>query len=182
MARIVGRTRINEKVGTGVRGSELVVFILIAIGLVYAARYYFVVYRNSPSFALGEYLGAIKAGDVTRQYALIDSDDKRNFFPTQQDYTKSAPQARGYTMRITDVKQQEAVIDPKKPHIARINATVSMRKPATGEALYETGSDSYNDSYTLRKDSDGHWKVWLGHSQMNTLKSPPNPPGDPINN
>jgi hypothetical protein len=182
MARIVGPTRIKERVGTGVRGSELIVFILVVAGLAYAARYYFVVYRNSPSFALGEYLGAVKAGDVTKQYALIDSDDKRNFFPTAQDYEKSAPQARGYTMRITDVEQKEATIDPGKPHIAHIDATVYLRQAATGQALYQTGMDNYHDKYVLRKDNDGHWKVWLGRSQMNMLKAPANPRGDFINN
>jgi len=181
MARIVGPARTRERFSTRVRGSELIVFLIVALGLAYAARYYFVVYRHSPGFALGEYLGAIKAGDVSKQYALIDAADKRDFFPTEQTYEKGAPQARGYAARVISVKFDEQPADPKKPHIVVINANVSIRGSAQGKALYETSSDAYKDTYTLREDKEGHWKVWLGRSQMNMLKASPSPPGDPIN-
>src|SRR5262245_962626 len=122
MAHIVRPARTRERYSTGLRGSELIVFVIIALGLADAARYFFTGYRNSPGFALGEYLGAIKAGNVSRQYALIDDADKRSFFPTEQVYEKGAPQARGYAARVIDVKLDAKPIDLRKPHIAVIVA------------------------------------------------------------
>src|SRR5579871_5916364 len=101
MARVVGRTTIREGVGTGMKLSESAIFIAVAIALVIGLRWYFVVYKNSPGVALGEYLGGIKAGNVERQYAMIDDSDKQ-FLPSQKDYAK-LPMARGYTERFTNI-------------------------------------------------------------------------------
>lgn len=178
MSRMVARPRHRENFGTGMRISEYLVA-LIVIGLAIAGvRYYFVVYRHSPGYALGAYLGAVKKGDPEAQYALIDDDDKRKFFPTLSEYEKTAPQARGYTERISSVTLSAEKIDPKKPHIAKIEAILRLRR--AGLEVYQAASDTYTDHYTLRKDREGEWKVWLGASEINMLKSAPTPAGQPL--
>ncbi len=178
MSRMMSRPRYREGVSLGTKFSEYAVIILIAVLLVAAGRYYFVVYRHSPGYVLGEYLGAIKKGDPEAQYALIDDDDKRLWYPTEDAYAKQAKQANGYTERIGSVAFSNEKIDPNKPNLAKVDATVSIRR--AGEKIYESASDTYTDHYTLRKDKDGNWKVWLKESQMNMLQSAPTPAGQPL--
>ncbi len=178
MSRIMTRPRYRDSATTGMKISEYIV-IIIAIALLAAgARYYFVVYRNSPGYALGEYLAAIKRGDVTTQYDLIDNSDKREWCPRQSDYEKSAPQAHGYTERISAVRITNEQIDPNKPNLATVDAEVSIRK--SGQEVYQADAETYTDHYKLRKDKDGRWKVWLKGSVINMLKAKPSPPGDKI--
>lgn len=180
MARIVGRSRQRESF-MRIQFSEVIVIVAVAAGLIYGARWYFITYKNSPGYALGEYLGAIKAGNVDDQYALLDNADKQQFYPTRKSYERDAPQARGYTARISDVKVGKEQIDPKKPNLATIDVAISLRSAASGQQLYQTGTDNVDDQYVLRKDSNGKWKVWLERSRRALLKIPPSPPGDPIN-
>ena len=94
MARLVGRSRITERNGMRIQFSELIIMVAIAIGLAAGVRWYFVVYRNSPGFTLGEYLGAVKAGNVERQYELIDDADKpaKWYFALKQARLEAASQ------------------------------------------------------------------------------------------
>jgi ketosteroid isomerase-like protein len=179
MARIVGRTRQREGVGLGMKMSETIIMILVVVALLAGVRYYFVVYRASPGFALGEYLGAVKAGKVDAQYAMLDTEDIKNFFPTQSAYEKGAKQSRGYTSRITNVTISEPKPMPKNPKIVTMEATVSMRGLSTGQALYQTGdTKDYKNTFTLRQDAKGTWKVWLSRSvdKMEMLSAEANPP------
>jgi hypothetical protein len=157
--------------------SESAVFIAVAIALVIGLRWYFVVYKNSPGVALGEFIGGIKAGNVERQYAMIDDSDKQ-FLPTAKDYEK-LPMSHGYTERITNVSMLPEVKDLKDPDVVTIETTLGVRGAAGKDLLQSGDATTVTDKYTLHKDKDGHWKVWLQKSPMtNLLKVQPNPPGD----
>jgi len=177
MARVVGRTTIREGVGSGMKLSESAVFIAVAIALVIALRWYFVVYKASPGVALGEFLGGVKAGNVERQYAMIDDSDKQQV-PTQKDFEK-LPFVHGYTERFTNITMLPEVKDPKNADVVTISATIGVRGAAGKDLLQQGEATTVTDTYTLRKDKDGHWKVWLQKSPMkNLLAVTPNPPGD----
>ncbi len=177
MARVIGRTQTRAVYGSQMKISEAAIFIAIAIGIIVAARWYFVVYRHSPGVALGNYLGAIKAGEAKQQYDLIDDSDKQAV-PTEKDYEK-LQMAEGYVERITNIDLAEPVPDPKDPNVVTIKATVSVRAPSQGKQLYDAGSNQTAvDTYTLHKGKDGEWKVVLSQSPMtNLLKNTPNAPG-----
>ncbi|HEV2473600.1 MAG TPA: hypothetical protein VGS41_13080 [Chthonomonadales bacterium] len=176
MARVVRRSTVSDG-QMGVRFSELIVGALFVLAVAAGVRY-FVQYRHSAGYAVESYLGAIKAGDVPAQYALLDNQDKSDFYPTEKDYSKNAPQAHGYVERISNVQINSTKIDPSKPNIARVDATVSVRGSSQGEALYQTSSDTYTDHYVLRQDASGAWKIWLKWTKMNILKATPSPPSD----
>jgi hypothetical protein len=180
MARMIIRSQPRDRDGTKMGLAEIIVSLCIVAALAWGVRYYFVVYRTSPGFVLGEYLGAVKAGNVPRQYELIDSADKK-MLPTEADYEKNVQQARGYTARITNVQLSAPKPDAKNPDVATVEAAVSMRAPSQGQALYQTGeTKDYKNTFTLRKDSNGRWKVWLTKSmpQMEMLTAKPNAPGE----
>ena len=178
MARTVGRSRQREGVGSGMKVSETGIFIAVGIGLLLALRWYFVVYKNSPAVALGDYIGGIKAGNVERQYALLDASDKQ-LVPTEKDYEKMCPQARGYTERVTGMNFATPVPDPKDPASVTIKATIFLRGPA-GKDLIDNGQTvEVTDNYALHKDAEGHWKVVLHKGwPKNLLAQKANPPGD----
>jgi hypothetical protein len=177
MARVVGRSTVREGIATSTKLSESAVFIAIAIALLLGARWYFVVYKNSPGVALGEFLGGIKAGNVERQYAMIDDSDKQ-ILPSQKDYGKMQ-WARGYTERIANISMLPEVKDLKDPDIVTVEATLNVRGAAGKDLLQQGESTAATDKYTLRKDKDGHWKVWLQKSPMTSLlKVQANAPGD----
>lgn len=176
MARMASRRRPAREGVTGVTLAEGIVIVLILAMIVAGGRYYFMVYRKSPGFVLGEFLGQVKKGDYETQYALLDDDDKRDY-PTAKDYAK-CQLARGYVARIVNVSLAPEVLDKKNPNVATIDATVGLRS-LSGE-LYQTSSDAYSDHYTLRKNGSGEWRVWLRRSTINMLKATPTPNGDPI--
>jgi hypothetical protein len=156
--------------------SETAIFIAIGIALVIGLRWYFVVYRNSAGVALGDFIGGIKAGSVERQYALIDDADKQQW-PSAKDYDKE-PLARGYTERISSVSLAPEVKDLKDPDVVTIEATLGVRGAAGKDLLDNGEAKTVVDKYTLRKDKEGHWKIWLTKSPPeNLLKITPNPPG-----
>lgn len=177
MARMVRRTRQNDAGGMGIRLPELIVMIAAVAAIVAGIRYYFFVYRVSPGYMVTEYWGAIKAGNVERQYALVSEKDKTRYYPTQKTYETQAPQSRGYTARVADVICSQEEKDARDPGIMRVKATISIRGSSSGKALYESDVTKYDDTYAMRKEGD-QWKVWLGKSTMNSLKATPSPPGD----
>jgi hypothetical protein len=181
MAKLHRRFRPRQRDGTKIRPSEAVVILLILAGSVYAGRYYFLVYRRSPQFVVESYLGAVKSGRVERQYQLIDDTDRQSLFPTQADYEKKAPQAHGYTERVTNVSVVDAKVNPKQPDWAVVDTAVSLRGSAAGKALYqEGGTTEYKDRYVLHKDGKGDWKILLSQSTQNMLAAKPNAPADPM--
>lgn len=175
MARVVARAYQKERSSTRMGVTEWIVVIAACAGLFFAGRYYFE-YRHGPAYALSSFIGAIKAGSPKRQYALIDDDDKQNKWPTLDEYAKMATWAHGYTERITDARQSEVKIDPKRPTIAKIDVVVTIRDISQGKELYQVSTHTYNDNYTLHKDKNGDWKIWITHSKMNMLQAEPSPP------
>jgi hypothetical protein len=178
MSRMMARPRYRETASTGMKISEFVIIALVIVLIVAGGRYYFFVYRRSPAFVVQQYLAAIKRGDAAGQYALIDDEDKRLWYPTEQDYAKNARQAEGYTERVSSVTVSGEKVDPKKPTLADVDAAVSMRQASAN--ILTNQSDTYTNHFTLRKDRAGDWKVWLKQSQLNLLQSQPNPAGQPL--
>ncbi len=166
---------------TSMKLSEYIVMAIFLVGAVAGVRWY-MNYRHSPSYVLSQFFDEVKAGNVPLQYELIDDEDKKNFFATQADYDKSQnlPLAHGYVERIVSVDQQPPVADPKNPDIAKVTAKVSVRASGEGKQVYETGaSTSYTDTYTMRRNSEGAWKIWFSRSgnrgSLNLLQAKPSP-------
>ena len=177
MARVMGRSRAVERNGMRIQPAELLVMIVVAIAIAYAARWYFVTRKQTPAYALGEFLGAVKAGKVGEQYELLDPSDKK-LVPTKKAYDAAMPLARGYTARIADFEMKEPIVDPKNPSVVRIPVKLSVRK--SGQELYQSGSDAIDDEFTLRKGKDGKWKVWIQKWKRGLAAITPSPPGDSI--
>ena len=170
MSRIVGRAKQTERNGMRVQFSEAIIMIAVVIAVIFGIRWYFFGYRKSPGYALTEYFGYVKKGNVEKQYEMIDASDKQAFYPTQQKYENDAPQARGYNMRIQDVKMSEPVLDSKQPNVAKVPCAITVRDSADGKELYQQGTKTVEDEYTLRKNNSGEWKIWLQKSKQILLK------------
>lgn len=157
-------------------GPEAIVFVMMAVGLVVGGRYYFTTYRKSPAFALGQFFAAVKSGNVEAQYALLDEEDRR-FFPDKQAYGKT-PLAHGYSARIENVAFGNEKAG-KGADTVTLDAAITVRGTTKGKELYQQSSQSIQDSYTLRKDANGDWKVALSKSKLELPnKVEPSPPGD----
>ena len=179
MARVVRQSKVRERNGMTIQPAELIVMLAIIGVIIYGIRFYFVVYRNSPDFVLGEYFQAVKAGNVERQYELIDATDKQNYYPTQSVYEKNAPQSRGYTGRIS--KWSFSNDQTTSSGAVSVDASLSLRDSSAGKELYQSGSSDVEDQYMLKKNSSGQWRVVLSKSKNVLIKKiKPSAPGDPI--
>jgi hypothetical protein len=165
MARTVRPMRVREGRSLGERSSEIVVFIVIAAGLVWAARWYFVVYKNSPTVALMNYVGAVKAGDVDTQYAMLSASTKKSY-PDKDKYQESWKLARGLHGRLVDYTISRIEESGDK---ANADVSIAVRKP--GQEIYQAAATNVTDHYILVKDPEG-WKVALDQSfkSINSLK------------
>lgn len=177
MARVVRRTKVRERNGMKIQFSELIVMIAVVAVIAYAVRYYFVINKASPGYVLGEYLQAVKAGNVEKQYELVSADDKQNFFPTQSTYEKNAKQSRGYTERLT--KWSFSNEQTTTGGLVSIDAALSIRDSASGKALYQSGGKDVDDQFVLKKNSSGQWRLVLSKSRNALVqKVPPSVGGD----
>jgi hypothetical protein len=170
---MVGRSRQVERNGMKIQPTEGIVMIAIVIALIFAARWYFLIRPKTASYALESYFGYVKKGNVEAQYAMIDASDKQRFFPTQSAYDKGAPQSRGYNMRIQSVSMEKEQPDPKNPNVVKIPTVITVRDSSEGKELYQQGTTTVQDNYTLRKNQNGEWKIWLEKSKrelMNKVK------------
>lgn len=181
MAYIMKKRPVKDRDGMRVGPAEFLAMAVIVLAMLAGVRYYFIIYRRSAGFVLGQYINAINSGDLSAQYTLLDDADKKAFFPTQRDYENNAPQAQGYSSRITDVNISEEKPDPTKPAFAIVNAVVSIRGLSSGKALYQASDvKNYTDRYLLHKSEKGEWKLILSQSAQEILKAPPNPKGMPF--
>lgn len=180
MSRLISKRFRFDRERPTMGPAEALIFGLIAIVLVMAGRWYFLIYRQSPGFILGQYIGAIKAGNIEKQYELLSEMDKRYF--TLSDYEKRVPAARGYTERIVGFNVGTPVPNSKDPKVANVQATLTVRESADGQALYQSGStQDATDTYTMRRDKDGAWKLWLMQSDLTHLyKIKPSPAGSSL--
>jgi len=181
MARVVSRSRPRPEGSTSMKFSEIIVMGLVIFMLAAGGRYY-LNEQKSASHALYEYLSEVKAGSLSKQYALLDDQDKQNFFPTQHDYEQACQQARGYVERITSI-DIDPDTSPPTATTTTLTAKVGIRDSGEGKELYQAGaSNIYTDKYKMRKDKEGAWKVMLsksgdqGNGILNLLKAKPNPP------
>ena len=160
MARMVSsRPRRREGKGIGERIAELSVFAAAIVGLVLAGRWYFVVYRNSPTVALMNYMGALKAGNVQGQFKMVSSSTKK-IFPDEDAYRDKYKMAQGLTGRMADYRIDKITETGDK---AEADVTVPIRKQ--GQELYQAANTDFHDHYILVKESDG-WKVALDKSDI----------------
>lgn len=171
MSRIVGRSRQVERNGMKIQPTEGIVMVAIAIALIFAGRWYFFIRPKSASFALSEYFGHVKKGNVEGQYGMIDASDKQKYYPTQGKYSKDAPQARGYNMRIQSVSLDKEKPDANNPDIVHIPCVIVVRGSSAGKELYQQETQSVDDEYVLRKNKSGEWKVWLEKSKRKLMET-----------
>ena len=164
MAKIMSRPRPTIEGSTGIKFTELIVIALAIAGIVYGVKWY-LDYRHSASFALTEFIGAVKAGNVGNQYALIDANDKKNYFPSQGSYDRNCTLAHGYTERVENSQLGPEEKKGDSGDKVVIPVTVAIRATAEGKQLYQTGqTQSYNDKIVMHKGSDGSWRVVLSES------------------
>lgn len=178
MAKVVGRSRIRDTNGTGVRLSEYAVFISIAILILLAARWYFVVYRHSPGVAAASFFGSVQSGSGQAQYDMLDDMDKE-YWPTLQSYEKALGLDHAYTERLDHVSTGPSTPDTKDPNVVSVPVTLTVHSNYQGRELYQAGSDKTAQvNLVMRKDKDGAWKVWLHKSNIASLMAiTPNPAG-----
>lgn len=178
MARIMSKSRPAVEGSTGIKFSEIIVIAFAIAGVVIGVRAY-LDYRHGPTFALSEFVGAIKSGNVENQYALIDENDKKNHFPTRHDYARLETISHGYTERIenTTYGPEQKSGDDR----VTIPMTNTLRATSAGKALYENGqAKSYSDKIVMRRNSDGNWRVLLSASvdskgKLNLEQAEPSP-------
>ena len=152
MSRMVARSRPKEGKGIGEILSEGFVYIIILVVLGFAARWYFVIFLNSPTNALQRYLGASKAGDVKTAYSLLTADSKQTF-GSQDKYDDRWPFAHGLGGHMVDYKIEKITESGDKAE-ADVTQTVSK----SGQKVYEAGFDNYKDHYVLMREG-GAWKL-----------------------
>ena len=159
MARTMRPVRRREGRGIGEIMSEYFIYVVAFIGLLLVARWYFFVHLRSPQTALLSFLGAVKSGNVDRQYDLISA-SARQSWPTKKAYDDKCPLAHGLSGRLA-----EYTIDKLTDSGQRAEADVTLAVRKTGQELYQAGSDKYKDHYVLLKEN-GSWKVALDASTV----------------
>ena len=163
MARIMSRSKPVVEGNTGIKFSEIIVIAMAIAGIVIGVRWY-LDYRHGPAFALQEFMGAVKAGNVGNQYALVDEKDKKSYYSTQRTYEKNCTLAHGYTERIENTSLSP---DQKSADADRVTIPISVTIRATsgGKQLYQNGqTQTYSDNVVMRKNSDGNWRVVVSAS------------------
>ena len=182
MARVVGRSKPVVEGSTKMKPAEMIVIAFLIAGIV-AGGYYYWQYRQSASYALSSFLGAVNSGRVKDQYALLDDEDKE-LLPDVSKYENSneVPLGLGYAERIPKFSLGTPVPDSQHPNTVGISATMQVVAGGGTKELYQTAATTpYTDTFKVRKGSDGKWKVWLSetfreaHGKLNLMASPPSP-------
>lgn len=160
MSRMVsGRPKQREGRGLGETLSESFIFILMGVGLVAGAYWYFMIYQKSPQVALQGYLGALNSGNIEAQFNKL-SENTKSKFKSKDDYDNKVPIAHGLAARIANFSIKNGVLSGDK-----WEGDVTMNVRQKTENLLATGSDSFNDHYVLVKEATG-WKVDLVASKI----------------
>src|SRR5436190_2347581 len=124
MARSIRPTRRKEGRGIGEILSEYFIYIVAVIGLLLLARWYFFVHLRSPDTALLSFLGAVKSGNVDRQFELIAASSKQAW-PTRKEYEKQCPLAHGLSSRLAEYTIEKMTDTGQR---AEADVTLSVRK------------------------------------------------------
>lgn len=182
MARVVGRARPTVEGSTSMKLSEMIVIGFLIAGIIAGGIYYWQ-YRQKAPYALSSFLGAVNSGRVKDQYELLDEEDKQQL-PDVSAYENSnaVPLGLGYAERIPKFSLAPEVPDPKRPNVVTIAATMQVVDVGgTKELTQLAASKPYTDTFFMRKDKEGHWKVWLSETfrkangKLNLMTSPPSP-------
>ena len=164
MGRMVSRSRPREGKGLGAILSESVVYVVAAVGIIIAVRWYFFIFLKSPTNALQKYLGASKGGDVKTAYSLLSADTK-SAVGDQDAYDDKFPFAHGLQGHMIDYKIEKIT---ETDDTAEADVTQTVRK--AGLEVYQSASDNFADHYVLRKESGG-WKIDLRNSKLKSLNA-----------
>ncbi len=164
MSRMVSRPRSREGRGLGEKLSESMVFIVIAVGIVLAARWYFVVYLRSPGYALGNYIGAMGRGKTDEQFELLAAETKKRY-GSEREYRRKWQLSNGISARLKDYKIGEFKLNGET---AEADVVIDVQQ--SGQKLYEAGSKSFSDHYVMQREG-GKWKVDLIKSKIDSLKA-----------
>ena|GEM_PF-1397555 len=182
MARVVGRARPTNEGSTTMKPSEMIVIGFLVAAIIAGSIYYWQ-YRQKAPYALSSFLGAVNSGRVKDQYDLIDDQDKQLLRDTGE-YEKSdqVPLALGYAERIPKFSLAPEVPDPKDPNVVSIAATMQVVDGGGTKNLTDlAAAKTYTDTFKMRKDKAGKWKVWLigtfmaANGKLNLMTSPPSP-------
>ncbi len=182
MARIVGKARPTVEGSTSMKLSEMIIIGLIVTGLVIGGVYYWQS-RQKATFALSQFLSAVNSGRAKDQYALIDDEDKQ-LLPSASEYESSniVPLGLGYAERIPKFTTGPEIPDPKDPNVVSIPVTMMVINGGGTKELYQTAAGKeYKDTFMVRKDKEGHWKVWLSatfraaNGKLHLMESAPSP-------
>lgn len=181
MARIMSRSRAASEGSTKIKFSEIIVIVIAIAGIVLGVRAY-LNYRRSAGFALSEFLGAVKAGNVANQYAMLDDKDKQKYYPKKSDYEAHNTLAHGYTERVETSTLGAEEPDAKSSDKVAIPLSTTIRASADGKQLYEiTQKNTYSDKIVMHKAADGNWRIVLSESvdkstgQLRLQKATPSP-------
>ena len=164
MGRYVSRPRITEGRGMGERFTEVLVVIAILAGIGWGAKWYFMDYKNSPGFALQNYMGALKAGDLDTQYKLLAASTKK-VITSASVYDSKYPPARGFQGRLVNYELGQVTGSGTE---RKCDVKVSVRK--ANQDILQTATDDFIDHYVLNKDPEG-WRVALELSTVDSAKS-----------
>lgn len=182
MARVVGRARPTVEGSTSMKLSEMIIIGFIVAGLIGGGIYYWQS-RQKATFALSQFLGYVNSGRAKDQYALLDDEDKQ-LLGSAQDYETNdqVPLGLGYAERIPKFTTGPELPDAKDPNVVSISVTMQVVDGGgTKELTQLAASKPYSDTFKVRKDKEGHWKVWLSqtfrdaHFKLHLMASPPSP-------
>ncbi len=179
MARVVGRARPANEGSTSMKLSEMIVVGFLVAGMIAGGLYYWQ-YRQKATYALSSFLGAVNSGRVKDQYELLDEEDKQLLgSESKYEVNDTVPLGLGYAERIPRFK-----LGPELPYTkadaVSIDATMDVTDGGGTKSLTElAASKSYTDTFILRKDKEGHWKIWLSETfrkvngKLHLMTSPP---------
>ncbi len=148
------RSEFQERRPQGEKYVEYIVFVILAIVLFFVGKWYFVVYKHSPSIALVDYVAAIKSGNTDVQYAMLDAKTKA-IYTDKSTFVQKWPMSANLAGKMGDFTVSNVSESGDK---AEADVSVSVRK--AGDGLMNIASDTFSDHYVMRKEADG-WKIAL---------------------
>lgn len=184
MAKVVGRARPQVEGSTSMKLSEVIIIGFVLAGLVAGGIYYYQ-YRQTATYALGNFLGAVNHGRVKDQYELIDDGDKQypGFeSPEKYEVNDAVPLGLGYGERIPRFRTEKELPYAGHTDAVTIKTTMDVVDGGGTKNLTDVAaSKPYTDNFVMHKDKDGHWKVWLSETfklaggKLNLMQSAPSP-------
>lgn len=182
MARVVGRSRQVEEPAGGMKMSEMIVMAFLVAGIAAGGIYYWQSLQKAPH-ALSSFLSAVNRGRVKEQWDLIDPEDQAALVSSEKyEVNDSVPLGLGYAERIPHYRLAPEMPYPGHSDAVTIKATMDVVDGGGTKNLTDVAaSHPYTDTFVMRKDKEGHWKVWLSETfknaggKLNLMQSAPSP-------